>query len=81
MGKKKEKITYIDDGRTIADMSNVSGGFRMPDRPKYTPPASYKEQLGTFWAAMKMMLRPMLVVVGGIAVIYVIIWLIFLLAY
>ena len=26
MGKKKEKITYVDDGRTIADMSGVTGG-------------------------------------------------------
>lgn len=24
MGKKKEKIKYVDDGRTIADMSGVS---------------------------------------------------------
>ena len=23
---KKEKIIYIDDGRSLADMSNVSGG-------------------------------------------------------
>ena len=24
--KKKEKVVYVDDGRTIADMSNVKGG-------------------------------------------------------
>ena len=24
MGKKKEKVKYVDDGRTIADMSGVS---------------------------------------------------------
>lgn len=81
MGKRKEKITYIDDGRTIADMSNVSGGFRGAERPKYVPPASLKEQLGTFWSAMRMMFLPMLAVIGGIGVIYVIIWLAFFMAY
>lgn len=83
MGKreKKEKITYIDDGRTIADMSNVSGGFRVPKREKWTPGTSLKEQFGTFWAAMKMMFKPMLVVVGGIVVIYLLILIIFSLAY
>lgn len=77
MGKKKEKIIYIDDGRTIADMSGVSGGMPRPKRPAGTPRATLKEQLGTFWAAMKMMLLPTLVVAGGICVIYLILSLIF----
>ncbi|MBQ7802047.1 MAG: hypothetical protein IJ375_06970 [Oscillospiraceae bacterium] len=81
MGKKKEKITYIDDGRTIADMSNVSGGFRPPKREKWTPRSSLKEQLSTFWAAIKMMVKPMLVVVVGIMVIYLVILILFSLAY
>ena len=82
MGKqKKEKIVYIDDGRTIADMSNVSGGFRMPERPKYVPPAPLKEQLSTFWNAMKMMFLPMLAVIGGIMLIFVIVLIAFSLAY
>ena len=36
MGKKKEKIVYVDDGSTIADMSHVSGprlGRRHPAAP------------------------------------------------
>lgn len=81
MGKKKEKITYIDDGRTIADMSNVSGGFRFKERNPYLPPASLKAQLATFWNAMKMMFRPMLVVVAGIMLIYLIMLVLFALAY
>ena len=81
MGKqKKEKIVYIDDGRTIADMSNVSGGFRMPERPKYTPPAPLKQQLSTYWNAMKMMFLPMLAVIGGLVIVYGIMYLIFSLA-
>lgn len=81
MRKKKEKITYVDDGRTIADMSNVSGGTKIPQRPAGMPRASLKEQLGTFWDAMKMMFRPTLMVVAGIFVIYIIIYIIFSLNY
>ena len=82
MGKqKKEKIIYIDDGRTIADMSNVSGGFRNPQRPRYVPPASLGQQLKTYWNAMKMMFLPMLAVIGGIMLIFVIVLIAFSLAY
>ena len=75
--RKKEKITYVDDGRTIADMSGVSGGMPRSDRSPYTPRASLKEQFGTFWAAMKMMIRPMLVVVAGIVLIYILMYVFF----
>ena len=82
MGKqKKEKIIYIDDGRTIADMSNVSGGFRNPQRPRYVPPASLGQQLKTYWNAMKMMFLPRLAVIGGIMLIFVIVLIAFSLAY
>ena len=77
MAKKKEKITYIDDGRTIADMSNVSGGWTKSGRSSYTPPASFREQWQTYWTAVKMMFKPMLVVVGGLLVIYVILYILF----
>lgn len=77
MRKKKEKVTYVDDGRTIADMSDVSGGFHIPERAPGVPRASLKEQLGTFWAAMKMMIRPMLVVVIGMVLVYVVAYIIF----
>ena len=43
MGKKKEKITYVDDGRTIADMSGVTGGRNYLSRPKYVPGPSFKQ--------------------------------------
>lgn len=77
MGKKKEKITYIDDGRTIADMSGISGGFQHESRPKYQPRAGIKEQLSTFWGAVKMMLLPTLVFTGALVVIYLILTLVF----
>lgn len=71
MGKKKEKVTYIDDGRTIADMSGVGGG-RLPKRPEGMPRASLKEQWQTYKAAVKMMIVPMLTVLTGIGIIYMI---------
>lgn len=77
MAKKKEKVTYVDDGRTIADMSNVSGGMPKSDRSPYTPRASLKEQWQTYWAATKMMVKPMLVVVAGLMVIYAVLYILF----
>ena len=65
--KKKEKITYIDDGRSFADMSNVSGGFG-----KFGPgtTSSLKDIWETYWMAVKMMFKPMLVVIGFLCVIF-----------
>ena len=76
MAKKKEKIIYIDDGRTIADMSGV-GGSRIPRRESWMPHASLKEQLGPFWNAMKLMFLPTLAVCGGIVVIYIVLYILF----
>lgn len=67
MRKKKEKVTYIDDGRTISDMSGVRGGF---DFAKKGTTSSVRDILRTYWAATKMMFRPMLVVLGFLLVIY-----------
>ena len=75
MGKKKEKITYIDDGRTIADMSALPGGHR--SRPAWTPRASLKEQWQTYWSAVKMLFLPMLCVVGAMALVYVLMYVLF----
>lgn len=81
MRKKKERITYIDDGRTIADMSGVSGGFLGKTRPAGVPRSSLKAQFQTFWDAFKMMLLPTLAVCGAICVIFVVITIVFHLAY
>ena len=78
MGRKqKEKITYVDDGRTVADMSNVSGGWTKSDRNPYAPRATLREQWQTYWTALKMMVKPMLVVVVGLIVIYVVLYILF----
>ncbi len=71
---KKQKITYIDDGRTIADMSGL------PPRASWTKQgttSSFKEIWRTYWQATKMMLKPTLVAVCFLAIIYLIITIIF----
>ncbi len=77
MGKKKEKITYIDDGRTIADMSGV-GGSRLTKRHPASPRPKAKDVWNTYWGAVKMMFVPMLVVITALIVIYMILAAIFM---
>ena len=58
--KKKEKVVYVDDGRTIADMSSVRSG-RITHRKGFGQgSASFKDVWNTYWAAVKMMFMPML---------------------
>ena len=72
--KKKEKITYIDDGRTIADMSGLTGNT---DWLKKGTTSSFRDIWSTYWSATKMMIRPMLVVVGFLLVVFLIVTLVF----
>ena len=75
--KKKEKVVYIDDGRTIADMSGVRGGPRL--QPAYSRPRpDPKEVWKTYWGAVKRMFMPMLVVICAICIIYMILYFLFL---
>ncbi len=74
---KKEKVTWVDDGRTVADMSGL------PESPlrRLTAPGtstgSFKEKWATYWGATKMMLLPMLAVCAGIGLIYLLMLLLF----
>ncbi len=72
--EKKEKITYIDDGRTIADMSSLNSGFHMS---KGRSGSSAKDKWKTYWGATKMMLVPTLVAAGFMLALYLILALIF----
>ena len=77
---KKEKIYYVDDGRSVADMSGVSGprlGNRNPGRPRPT----FKDSWQTYWDAVKMMFGPILFVVVGLIIAYMLIYFIFFLMY
>ncbi len=74
--KKKQKVTYIDDGSSIADMSGVGGGGRKrtPNTPR--PRATFKEQWQTYTDAVKMMFLPMLAVLGMLAIAFLLVYLI-----
>ena len=72
--KNKEKITYIDDGRTLADMSGFTGprlGGRVGPSPRF------RDVWKTYWNAVRMMFLPMLAVIGAICIIFGILALIF----
>lgn len=77
--KKKDKVIYVDDGRTIADMSNVPG-TRL-SRDAWRSHSTGKEKWDTYWGAVKQMFVPMLVVIVAICVLYMILWLVFFLMY
>ncbi|MBR3592493.1 MAG: hypothetical protein IKL46_06530 [Clostridia bacterium] len=71
---KKEKVTYVDDGRPIADMSNLPPRI---DWTKRGTSSSFKDIWHTYWQATKMMLLPTLAAVGFLIVIYLIVALVF----
>ncbi len=72
--KKKEKIIYIDDGRTISDMSGVKGNL---DWTRKGTSSSFSDVWRTYWSAVRMMIKPMLVTIAFLVVAFLIIALIF----
>ena len=81
--KKKEKITYIDDGSTVADMSGVRGNtpLRRPVQPSYEKQKRRPTtRAGAIWqtyvAAVRSMIGPMLIFLGGMSVVFLLIWII-----
>ncbi len=77
--KKKEKIIYVDDGRTVADMSNV-GGTRL-SRDAWRSKSTAKEKWQTYFQAVRQMFGPMMAVICGICIIYMILYFVFLIMY
>ena len=80
--KKKQKTVYIDDGRTIADMSGVSrpslfGSVedRSQGAPKSAPRVKGMTKFETYKNAVKMMIVPMLVTIGIITLAYLLMYL------
>ena len=72
--KKKEKIIYVDDGRTIADMSGLKGNT---DWLKKGTTSSFGDIWRTYWGAVRMMFKPMLIVIGFLLMAFLIVALIF----
>ena len=74
--KKKEKVIWVDDGRSLADMSHVSG-TKLSRKLSAGSTSTAKEKWETYWGAVKMMFGPMLVVIVAIAILYMILWALF----
>ena len=74
--EKKERIVYIDDGSTVADMTpkDENGKRRERRERSYAPHAPLRDQLRTFTDAQKMMLLPMCVMLGIIALAFLILY-------
>ena len=74
---EKEKVIYIDDGRTIADMSDIPS---KTDWLRKGTTSSFKDIWRTYWSAVRMMIKPMLVVVGFILAVCLVVTLLYLLS-
>ncbi len=81
--KKKEKVIYIDDGSTIADMSGTSkpnpilgGRGPAPRNGANKRRGTAREQWGTYKSAVRQMFLPMLVVMGILTVAFGVMYLI-----
>jgi len=72
---KKEKIRYIDDGRSLADLSGMKGG--LSSRLSGGTSSRFSDIWRTYWSAVKMMVRPMLVTVGFLTLAFLIMALLF----
>lgn len=73
--KKKNKVRYIDDGRTVADMSALGGGKKRSGTSYDRPRSTRHDKWNTYKNSVKMMFVPMLVTMAAIAVIFGIIYL------
>ena len=86
--KKREKVVWIDDGRTIADMSNLptrgigrSLSDANPKRKMSETERQFnrsglinKDHLATYLAAVRMMFLPMLATIGIISLAFLILY-------
>ena len=76
--KKKEKVIYIDDGSSVADMSVLNSSSlnkRSSNSSERTSGLKrFKECFRTYIEAVKMMIKPMFITIGIIALAFLIIY-------
>lgn len=76
--RQKPKVVYYDDYSTVADMSKVTdikGGKQRKKEQKLQADSSAKDKLSTFFAAMKQMVFPMMVVLAVLFALYLLLML------
>ncbi len=80
--QKKEKIRYVDDGSTVVDMQPLVDANRRPGQKPRTPGArgTLREQLRTYFAAVRLMFWPMMITLGIIFLSFLITWIFFTIA-
>ncbi len=71
--EKKEKVRYYDDGRTIADMSNVRRNFEVNKAPVYR--STFKERWKTYWSAVRMVFPTMITFIVILCILYLLAYL------
>ena len=80
--EKKEKVRYYDDGRTLADMSQVQKGlFEGQKRDPLKPRSTAKDKWNTYWAAVRLTFPTMVTFLVVICVLYAILYLLLQLFY
>ncbi len=73
--EKKPKVTYIDDGRTVADMSGLGHSrFSSEKKREKREKVNGETPWQTYWRAVRMMIVPMCYVLGILAILYLIFW-------
>ncbi len=70
---KKEKVRYYDDGRTIADMSNVRRAYEVKKAPQYH--STFKEKWKTYWTAVRMVFPTMITFITILCILYLVAYL------
>ena len=80
--QKKQKIRYVDDGSTVVDMQPLEDASRRPGQKPRDPgvKGTLREQARTYFAAVRLMLVPMLITLGIIFLSFLITWIIFTIA-
>ena len=72
--KKKEKIIYVDDGRTVADMSGLGRQKSAPKSGVGKQSGGLKDQFRTFRDAQRAMFLPMIATLAIIALAFLIVY-------
>ncbi len=78
----REKVVYYDDGSTISDMSNVSSTFNTVIPKNKTTrevnhiPSKFGDKWKTYWSTVRLMIIPMVVVLGIIFLLYCLVMLV-----
>lgn len=71
--EKKEKVRYYDDGRTLADMSNVRRNYEVNKSPLVR--SSFKERWNTYWNAVRLVFPTMITFITVLCVLYLVAYL------